>query len=105
VSTFWGFLDVLLTVQYDINFIPVTNLIHRFLYSYIVTILYMFQAVLCSCSGGQILCIQHMVSSLWKQVSGHLSLTHFQIDDAIFCTHTIWPPEDEHNTARNSRGL
>ena len=30
-----------------INFIPVTNLMHKFLYSYNVTVLYMFQAVLC----------------------------------------------------------
>ena len=49
-----------------INFIPVTNLMHKFLYSYNVTILYMFRAVLCSSSGGQILytCIEHMVSSV-----------------------------------------
>ena len=47
-----------------INFIRVTNLMHKFLYSYNVTVLYMFRAVLCSSSGGQIVCIQHMVSSL-----------------------------------------
>ena len=47
-----------------LNFIPVTNLMHKFLYSYNVTILYVFGAVLCSSPGGQILCIQHMVSSL-----------------------------------------
>jgi len=57
-------LDVLLTVHHYINFIPVTNLMHKFLYSYIVTILYMFRAVICSSSGGQIVFIQHMVSSL-----------------------------------------
>ena len=55
---------VLLTVHHDINFIPVTNLMHTFLYSYNITVLYMFRAVLCSSSGGQIVCIQHMVSSL-----------------------------------------
>ena len=48
----------------EINFIPVTNLMHKFLYSYNVTVLYMFRAVLCSSSGGQILCIQHMVPSI-----------------------------------------
>ena len=37
---------------------------HKFLYSYNVTVLYMFRAVLCSSSGGQIVFIQHMVSSL-----------------------------------------
>jgi len=45
-------------------FIPVTNLMHKFLYSYNVTFHYMFQTVLCLSSGGQIVCIQHMVSSL-----------------------------------------
>ena len=57
-------LNVLLTVHHDINFIPFTNLMHKFLYSHNVTVLYMFRAVLCSSSGGQILCIQHIVSSL-----------------------------------------
>jgi hypothetical protein len=52
----------------DKNCIPVTNLMHKFLYSYNVTVLHMFRAVLCSSSGDQIICIQHMVSSL--SVSG-----------------------------------
>ena len=47
-----------------LNVTPVTNIMHKFLYSYNVTVLYMFRAVLCSSSGGQIVCIQHMVSSL-----------------------------------------
>jgi len=36
-----------------------------------ITILYMyvFRAISCSSSGGQIVLIQHLVSSLWKQVS------------------------------------
>jgi len=46
------------------SFIPVTALMHKILYSYNVTVLYMFRAILCSSSGGQIVCIQHMVSSL-----------------------------------------
>ena len=37
---------------------------HKFLYSHNVTVLYVFRAILCSSSGGQIVCIQHMVSSL-----------------------------------------
>ena len=36
----------------------------KFLYSHNVTVLYMFRAILCSSSGGQIVCIQHIVSSL-----------------------------------------
>jgi len=49
---------------------------HKFLYSYNVTFLYMFRAALCSSSGGQIVYIQHMVLSLWKQVSGLILLKH-----------------------------
>jgi hypothetical protein len=43
---------------------PVTNLMHKFLYSYNVTVHYMFRTVLCSSSGGQIVCTQYIVSSL-----------------------------------------
>ena len=50
-------LNVLLTVHHDINFESITNLIHKYLYSYSVTILYMFQAILCSSSGGPIILI------------------------------------------------
>jgi len=86
------------------NFIPVTNLMHKFLYSYDVTIIYMFRAVLCSSSGGQIVCIHHMVSSL--SMSGRCGRERpprplIESDDTICCIHTIWPPDDEHNTARN----
>ena len=61
-------LNVLLTMHYNIKFIPVTNLMHKILYSYNVRVLYVFRAVLCSSSGGQILCIRYMVLSL--SVSG-----------------------------------
>ena len=33
-------------------------------------VLYMFRAVLCSSSGGQIVCMQHMVSSLFMSGCG-----------------------------------
>ena len=39
---------------------------HKSLYSHNVTVLYMFRAVLCSSSGGQIVCIKHTVSSLYE---------------------------------------
>jgi hypothetical protein len=52
------------------NFLPVTNLMHKLLYSHNVTVLNMFRAVLCSSSGGQIVCIQHMVSSLYMSGRG-----------------------------------
>ena len=39
-------------------------------YNTFITVLYMFRATPCSSSGGQIVLIQHLVSSLWKQVGG-----------------------------------
>jgi hypothetical protein len=49
-----------------LNSETITNLMHKYLYSYNLTILYMFRALLLWSSGGK-----------------------------------IWPPEDEHNNARN----
>jgi hypothetical protein len=39
---------------------------HTFLYYNSVTILYMFRAVFCSSSGGQIVYIQHTILSLYE---------------------------------------
>ena len=64
---------------------------HKFLYSYNVTVFYMFQAVLCSSSGGQIVCIQHMVLSLSMSGRGGRAVLHNHHNHS----------EDEHNTARN----
>jgi len=50
------------------NFEAITNLMHKYLYSYNITILYMFRVLLCSSSGGSILYVQHLVPSL--SVSG-----------------------------------
>jgi len=50
------------------NFEAVTNLMHKYLYSYYIRILYMFWALLCSSSGGSIVYVQHLVPSL--SVSG-----------------------------------
>jgi hypothetical protein len=42
-----------------------TNLIHKFLNTFITILyMYMFRAISCSSSGGQIVLIQHLVSSL-----------------------------------------
>jgi hypothetical protein len=80
-----------------------------------ITILYMymFQAISCSSSGGQIELIQHLVLSL--SVSDHpmhrfrkkfslnlctgRSLT--ESDDTRYCVNMIWPPDDEQDIARN----
>ena len=39
-------------------------------YNTFITVLYMFRATSCSSSGVQIVLIRHLVSSLWKRVSG-----------------------------------
>jgi hypothetical protein len=66
--------------------------------------MYMFRTISCSSSGGQIVLIQHLESSL--SVSDHpvhlctgRSLT--ESDDTRCCINTIWPPEDEQDITRN----
>ena len=54
----------------------------------------MFRAVPCSSSGGQIVLLQHLVSSL--SVNGCT-----ESDDTRCCDNTICPPEDGHANARN----
>jgi len=53
------------TVHHDINFEAIINLMHTYLYSHNITILYMFRALLCSSSGGQIAYVQHLLPSLF----------------------------------------
>ena len=65
--------------------------------------MYMFRAISCSSSGGQIVLIQQLVSSLSVsdrpvQCTGR-SLT--DSDDTRCCINTIRPPEDEQDIARN----
>jgi len=59
---------------------------------------------MCSSSGGQNCIIQHLVSS--HSVGGHpVHRTardgHLQCDDTRCCIIQFWPPDDEHNGARN----
>jgi len=76
----------------------------------------MFRAVLCSFSGGQIVLLQHLVSSLsvngrtvcrLRVDSAESALNRrtvrpfTEIDDTRCCNNTICPPEDEQGTARN----
>jgi len=51
-----------------LTFEAITNLTYKYLYSYNITILYIFRALLCSSSGGSIVYVQHVVPSL--SVSG-----------------------------------
>jgi len=73
----------------------------------------MFRAVPCSSSGGQIVLLQHLVSSLsvnsrtvcrlradYSPLSTGI-LYDCLSDDARGCNNTICPPEDEQGTARN----
>ena len=71
----------------------------------------MFRAVPCSSSGGQIVLLQPLVSSL--SVNGrtirrlnaalnrHTVRPFAESDDTRGCNNTICPPEDEQGTARN----
>ena len=69
--------------------------------------MYMFQAIPCLSSGGQIVLIQHLVSSLSVSecpvhrcyVCTGRSLT--DSDDTRCCINTISPPDDEQDIARN----
>ena len=59
----------------------------------------MFRTVLCSSSGGQIVLLQPLVSSLF--LTGHTVRPFTESDDIRDCNNTICPPEDEQGTARN----
>jgi len=68
----------------------------------------MFRAVPCSSSGGQIILLQHLVSSL--PVNGrtvcpsqpaYSTAVYTEIDDTRGCNNTICAPEDEQGTAGN----
>ena len=105
--------NVLLTVRLSITL--VNDQLDAKFFCFIIlfiTALYMFRATSCSSSGGQIILIQHLVSSL--SVSGRpvhmlnqFSLNRFtgspltESDDTRCCINTIWPPDDEHDVARN----
>jgi len=60
----------------------------------------MFRAVACSSSGGQIVLLQPLVSSL--SVNSRTVCRLFtESEDTRGCNNTICPPEDEQGTARN----
>ena len=86
-STF--FFYVSLTVHLSITL--ANDQLNAQIFNTFITILYMymFRAISCSSSGGQIVLIQHLVSSLTDS------------DDTRCCINTIWPPEDEQDIARN----
>jgi len=64
----------------------------------------MFRAVLCSFSGGQIVLLQDLVTSLsvnGRTVCRHTVRPFTESDDTRCGNNTICPPENEHSTARN----
>jgi hypothetical protein len=94
----------------------ISNLMHKivylFIYSTFINILRMYRAVRCSSSGGLIVSMQHLISSLCIQMSclklhynNFRHLTCLQSDDIRCCIDTIRPPEDEQRTARNMRRI
>jgi hypothetical protein len=81
------FFNVSLTVHLSITL--TNNQLNAQIFNTFITIQYMYIAISCSFSGGQIVLIQHLVSSLTES------------DDTRSCINTIWPPEDEQNIAQN----
>jgi len=80
-----------------------------FYFNTFIILLYMFRALLCSSSGGQIVSVQHLVPSLslgdrsvnrLREDSRNLCTEQSptESDDIRCCTNTICPPEDEHNS-------
>jgi len=61
----------------------------------------MFRAVRCSSSGGLIVSMQHLVSSLSTGDCPVHRLTDTQSDDTRCCISKIRSPEDEQHTAGN----
>ena len=92
-----------------IDFFQVTKLMHTsfILQQYIcyIIILNKFRAEPCSFSGGQIVLLQPLVSSLsvnglQSALNRHTVRPFTESDDTRGCN-TICPPEDEQDTARN----
>ena len=65
-----------------------------------ITIFHMFRASPCSSSGGQIVLLQPLVSSLSVN-NLHTVRLFTEGDDTRGCSNTICPPEDEQRAARN----
>jgi len=75
------------------------NLMHKFLfYNKFIVFLYMFQAMLCSSSGGEIL--YYTTSGIITPVGGRPVRT-YRVWRYQMLYNTIWPPDDEHNSDRN----
>jgi hypothetical protein len=79
---------------------------------YYIIILDVFRAISCSSSGGQIVLLQHLVSSfsvssapvesgLQSALNRFTEWLLTESDDTRCCNITILPPEDEHGIARN----
>jgi hypothetical protein len=109
----------------SVNFqLDAKNYLFIYIYNTFIKILYMFRAVRCLSSGGLIVSMQHLISSLsvgdcpvhrlrknWLRNNFYLFIYLFlnrctgqsptDSDDIRCCIYTIRPPEDEQGTARN----
>jgi len=106
----------LLTVHPNIIIVFFTNFMHKFFNTFI-TFFYMFRAILRSSSGGQIVLVQSLVSSLsLGDCSVHrLRKDSFinlcteqspkESDDTRGCTNTTCPPEDGIIVLETCRGI
>jgi len=105
--------DSLYTADY-VSFFK--RLIHKFLfYNKFIIFLYMFRALLCSSSGGQIVLysIWYRHTCRWPsgaQVERGLSQSvhqtaTYRCDDTRCCIIQFWPPDDEHTVLETCRGM
>ena len=86
-----------------------TNLMQKILfYNKFIIRLYMFRALLCSSSWGQNSIIQHLVSSHLQVAVRCTVLSQpvhrtatYRCDDTRCCIIQFWPPDGEHNCARD----
>jgi len=97
-----------------LRFFQITKLMHTSFnfseYVCYIIILNMFRAVPCSSSGGQIVLLQPLVSSLsinsrtvcrLRALKLHTVRPFTENDDTRRCNNTICPPEDEQGITRN----
>jgi len=89
------------------------KILYLFIYNTFIKIHYLFRAVRCSSSGGLIVSMQPLISSLSvgdcpvHRLRKNLTFltgaqnSHLQSDDIRGCIDTIRLPEDEQRTARN----
>ena len=78
-----------------------TNVMYKFLfYNKFIIFLYMFRALLCSSTGGQIVLYSIRYRHTLQVQPAHRTAT-YSVWRYQMQYNTILPPDDEHNSARN----